>query len=65
MCVCESPSNPRGDFFFCLTDPNTFSPSKCNIFDVYEEPETNLATMIVAICIGSPDQLALRIAIHP
>ncbi len=52
-CLCESPSNPRGKFFFCLTNPNTSSPSKCNIFNVYEELEANLATT-TAICNGSP-----------
>jgi hypothetical protein len=51
-CLCESPFDLGGKFCFRLTDPNTFSPSKCNILNVYEKLGVNLTT-IVAICNGS------------
>jgi hypothetical protein len=47
-----------------LTDPNTFSSSKCNILDVYEELGANL-TITIAICNGSLDWLPYTIVIHP
>ncbi len=59
LCLCESPYYLRGRFFFRLTNPNTSSPSKCNILDVYEKPIANLVT-ITSICNGSPNWLALH-----
>jgi hypothetical protein len=61
LCLCKSPYGPRGKFFFHLTYPNTSSPSKCGILDVYEEPRANLTTTI-AIChqIGSPYIIAIH-----
>jgi hypothetical protein len=53
-CLCESPFDSRGKFFFCLTNPNTSSPSKCGIFDVYEKLEANMV-IVVEICNGSLD----------
>jgi hypothetical protein len=32
--LCESPSNPSGNFSFCLEDPKTSSPSKCKICEI-------------------------------
>jgi hypothetical protein len=58
-CLCDSPFDSRDIFCFHLTDPNTYSPSKCGILDVYKKLGVNMAT-IVTICNGSPDWLTLR-----
>jgi hypothetical protein len=52
-CLCELPFDSRGRFCFHLIDPNTYSPSKWGILDVYKELGVNLATT-TTICNGSP-----------
>ncbi len=49
---------PRGRTYLRLVDPNTSSPSKWDIFNVYEETKAYLATIVV-IYKGSPNWLAL------
>ncbi len=57
--LCESPFDPRGRFYFRLTNPNTFSPSKCDIRDVNKELGVNMA-IATTICNASSNWLTLH-----